>query len=90
MITKKTIKKIKDGSYSELINAIEYLLNTYEEDKFDMGYKSCISDIKIHVYNIARLLQGKARDKKGNLLDFEETEEIILNYLNKEFESYGK
>lgn len=53
MIDKKTLKGIKKGDYSALIGAIEFLLDSYNEDKFDQGYRSCLSDLSVRSQRLA-------------------------------------
>ena len=47
MITKKQYKRIGKGDYGALIGGIEDLLGVFNEDKFDMGYQSCLADMEI-------------------------------------------
>jgi hypothetical protein len=65
-ITKKTIKRIKAGYHDDLMDAIELLIDTYKEDKFDSGYKSCLEDMSVRCYRLAEYLSEQA-DSKGKL-----------------------
>ncbi len=53
-ITKKAIKGIKKGHFDDLMDAIEYLLDSYDENKFNLGYKSCLSDMSVRAQRLAR------------------------------------
>lgn len=55
-ITKKQLKKIKAGDSGELMRCIEFLIDSYEEDKFDNGYKSCIADMSVRSYRLAEAI----------------------------------
>jgi hypothetical protein len=52
-ISKKTIKRIRRGYFDGLMESIEFLIDTYNEDKYDFGYKSCLDDMTVHSYNLA-------------------------------------
>jgi len=52
-ITKKTIKRIKEGFHDDLMDAIEFLIDSYDEDKFDNGYRSCLEDLSVRSYRLA-------------------------------------
>ena len=52
-ITKKVIKRIKAGYHDDLMDAIEFLIDTHNEDKFDAGYRSRISDEAVMAYRLA-------------------------------------
>jgi hypothetical protein len=52
-ITKSDIKNIKAGSHDTLIDAIEFLIDSYDEDKFEAGYKCRIEDEAVVAYKLA-------------------------------------
>jgi hypothetical protein len=52
-ITKSDIRAIKWGDHDKLMESIEFLLDSYNEDSFDNGYKSCLSDLSVRSYNLA-------------------------------------
>ncbi len=56
-ITKKTIKRIKAGHHDDLMEAVEFLLDTYKEDKFDLGYRSCLDDLSVRSQRLAEYIQ---------------------------------
>jgi hypothetical protein len=58
-IDKKTIKKIKRGDHDTLIDAIEFLIDTHNEDKFNEGYSSALSDLSVRSYRLAEHLYQK-------------------------------
>jgi hypothetical protein len=89
MLTKKQIKKIKNGNHSVLMDCLDYLLDTYEENKWDLGYNACISDFDVYAHRLAELLtqevelRGKAAKHNGEsyfLLDEKEVEQIINDF----------
>jgi len=52
-ITNKTLKRIKAGFHDDLMDAIEFLIDSYEEDKFEAGYKSCLEDLSVRSHLLA-------------------------------------
>lgn len=58
-ITKKTLKRIKEGYHDDLMEAIEFLIDTYDEDKFDAGYRSCLEDLSVRSYRLAVYLSER-------------------------------
>jgi len=58
-ITKKTIKRIKAGHHDDLMNAIEFLMDSYDENKFDAGYKSCLDDMSVRAYRLVEYIKEK-------------------------------
>jgi hypothetical protein len=88
-ITKKQIRRIQEGNYSTLIECIEFLLDTYEEDKFDNGYKSCLSDMAVRSQRLAEYIAKMATEggviaKRGKeeyfTLDVDELAKVIEDY----------
>jgi hypothetical protein len=86
-ITKKQIKEIKSGNHATLMDCLEFLLDTYEEDKFDNGYQSCLSDLSVRAHSLSLEItkaaekKGKKAGKKGYyLLDSDEVAQIIEEY----------
>jgi len=89
-ITKSDIKQIKEGNHDVLMDCLEFLLDTYEEDKFDLGYQSCLDDMRIHAARLAERISIEAKkrnvksDKKGYyLLDDNEVTEIIDKFFKE-------
>lgn len=58
-ITKKTIRRIKWGYHDDLIDAIEFLIDSYNEDKFDAGYQSCMEDMSVRAYRLVEYIREK-------------------------------
>ena len=52
-ITKKTIKRIKAGYHDDLMEAIEFLIDSYDEDKADAGYRMALEDMAVRSYRLA-------------------------------------
>lgn len=78
-ITKKTIKRIKKGFHDDLMDSIEFLIDSFDEDKFDMGYKSCLSDLEIRSYRLAEYIN----DHADAPLKVDELAEVISRYFTK-------
>jgi len=91
MIDKKTLKKLRQGDYSTLIEAIECLLGSYEEDKFSLGYASCLSDMSVRSHELAEHISKKAKKYGKTKKDFDKVyfieqddlAQIIEDYFNK-------
>ena len=91
-ITNKVIKRIKAGYHDDLMDAIELLIDTYNEDKFDAGYLSCLDDMAVRGYRLAEYIheqsdkQGKlGKDKNGepiSYMELDETAQCIEEYFN--------
>ncbi len=52
-ITKKTIKRIKAGHHDDLMEAIELLIDSYRENKVDLGYRMALDDMSVRSYRLA-------------------------------------
>jgi hypothetical protein len=83
-ITKKTLKRIKRGYHDDLMEAIEFLLDTYNEDKFEEGYKSRIQDEAVVSCQLAEHI-AKRIDKpyKPGDVKVDELAKVIEGYYNK-------
>lgn len=86
-ITKKTIKRIKDGFHDDLIESIEFLIDTYNEDKFDAGYKSCMEDMSVRSYRLAEYIVEHTTlgGKKTGKFDFDQGAKEILAKVIEEY-----
>jgi len=89
-ITKKTIKRIKTGFHDDLIDAIEFLIDSYKEDRFDTGYRSCLDDLSVRSYRLAEHIcktpGEKGKDKDGKPLSYlneDELAKVIEDYYTK-------
>ena len=91
-ITKKVLKRIKEGYHDDLMDAIELLIDTYREEKFDAGYKMCLDDLSVRASCLAEYIheqsdkQGKlGKDKNGepiSYMELDETAKAIEDYFN--------
>jgi hypothetical protein len=52
-ITKDQIKQIKEGNYSTLMDCLDFLLDSYHEDKYELGYRACLADLSVHSHRLA-------------------------------------
>ena len=82
-ISKKTLKRIKAGYHDDLMEAIEFLIDTYNENKFDSGYKSCMEDLSVRSNILAdyiheNWLSGKNPNSLSDVI-----EEYFTNALNE-------
>ena len=57
MITKKQIKQIKKGNHAVLMECLDFLLDSYDDDKFDLGYNSCVADMSVHTQRLAVIIK---------------------------------
>jgi hypothetical protein len=90
MINKKDIKRLKKGDRNLLMQTIDDLLDTYEEDKFSAGYSSCLSDLNVHSQLLAEYIEKKAlkvgRKAKTEMvwiLEVDELTKLIEDYFTK-------
>ena len=98
-ITKKHVKKLKEGDYGTLLECVEYLLDTYDEDNFSRGYDSCISDMNVHAGKLAEYITDRMvecgeevkqlnKGSKPNVFyvfnEVEQLKQIIDEYFNRE------
>ena len=81
-ITKKTIKRIKAGYHDDLMEAIEFLIDTYDDDKFNAGYKSCMDDMSVRCYRLAEHIHREFN--VGNSTSLEAT----IDELSQSIEEY--
>ena len=90
-ITKKTIKRIKAGYHDDLMEAIEFLIDSYDEDKYEAGYKCRIDDEAVVAYRLAEHILNCLKektltvvvDKKGNgniVLESDDLAKVIEEY----------
>jgi hypothetical protein len=92
-ITKKTIKRINDGYHDDLMEAIEFLIDSYKEDKFDAGYACALDDMEVRGYRLAEYIvkQAEERGKLGKdssgepmayFNDTDDLAQVIEEYFN--------
>lgn len=77
-ITKADIRAIKWGDRDRLLDAIDFLLDSYEEDKFDNGYRSRIQDEAVVAYKLAEYIDSRAESP----LKVDELAKVIEDYFN--------
>jgi hypothetical protein len=92
-ITKKHIKAIRDGNHATLMDCLDFLLDSYDEDKFDLGYQSCLEDMAVRAHRLAEYIEEyaarhgkKGKDKSGEPVYYlmaDETAKAIGEYFNK-------
>jgi hypothetical protein len=85
-ITKADIRAIKWGDHDRLIDSIEFLLDCYEEDKFEAGYKSRIQDEAVVAYKLAEYIDSRAESP----LKVDELAKVIEDYFTKALEEDGE
>ncbi len=78
-ISKKTIRRIKAGSYGDLMDSIELLIDAYNEDKFNAGYRSCMEDMEVRAQRLAEYLSPKIT----GLTTTDDIGKMIARYFNE-------
>jgi len=83
-ISKKTISRIKQGYHDDLMDSIEFLIDTFESDKFDAGYLSCLQDMSVRSYRLAEYII-KNFNTGGSTLEasIDTLSEAIEEYFNE-------
>jgi hypothetical protein len=90
-ISKKTLQRIKEGYHSDLMEAIEFLLETYNENKFDAGYCSCLADMAVRSQRLADHIKDSAptighKPRKGeevHVVEVGDLAKVIIEYFNE-------
>lgn len=80
LLKKKTVKSLKEGSYTSLINIIEEAIDLYGEKEFERGYQSFFGDASVHASRIASDIYCAFRD--SITLTEESMAKIIEEYFN--------
>lgn len=55
-ITKKQVEAIRKGNHAVLMDCLDFLLDTYQEDKWDLGYQACLADMGVRSYRLAEYI----------------------------------
>jgi len=63
-ITKKQIKLIKEGYHDVLMDCLDFLLDSYDENKFDSGYRSCMEDMSVRSERLAEHILKTMKKKE--------------------------
>jgi len=80
-ITKSDITQIKDGNHAILMDCLDFLLDSYDENKFDLGYKSCLEDLSVRSQRLAHVLNKHIADTYLNCSELEDDlAKVIENY----------
>lgn len=88
-ITKKHLKQIREGNHATLMDCLDFLLDSYEEDKYDLGYGACLSDMSVRAYKLAEYIgdmatkYGNRGNDEINYLTVEQTAKAIEDYFNE-------
>ena len=88
-ITKKDIKQIKEGNHAVLMECLDFLLDSYDEDKWDEGYQACLSDMGVRAQRLAEHIHTKAetnghKDADGiPWLEQHELAKVIEDYFDQ-------
>jgi len=93
-ITKSDIKQIKEGNHAVLMDCLDFLLDTYNEDKYDLGYGACLADMSVRSQLLAERLEKESKKrgvkcKGGYMLSQCEVAEIINDYFNEIIKQNG-
>jgi len=80
-INKKVIKQIKSGNHDVLMEALEFLLDSYNEDVFELGYQSCLEDMTVHSGRIAKqIVNSVVKPNKPEDIEEKKLEKVIDEY----------
>jgi len=88
-ITKKHLKKIRNGNHATLMDCLDFLLDSYEEDKYDLGYGACLADMSVRSQRLAEYIvdmatkYGNRGNDEINYLTVEQTAKAIEDYFNE-------
>ena len=88
-ITKKQIRQIKEGNHATLMDCLDFLLDSYNEDKYDLGYGAALSDMNVRAQRLAEHIHDKAhksghKDDEGiPWLNQDELTKAIEEYFNE-------
>ncbi len=88
-ITKKDIKAIRGGNHAKLMECLDFLLDSYEEDKYDLGYGACLADMSVRAQRLAEYIvdmatkYGNRGNDEINYLTVEQTAKAIEDYFNE-------
>lgn len=82
-ITKKHINAIKKGNHAVLMDCLDFLLDSYDENKWDLGYGACLSDMGVRAQRLAEYI-AKRVDKSYKPRDIrvDELAKVIEDYFN--------
>ena len=73
-ITKETIKRIKEGYYDDLMDAMGFLVDSYNANKWDNGYNCCLDDVIMYSDDLAKhIIENTTfggEDSKGEDFEF--------------------
>lgn len=89
-ITKKDIRAIRGGNHAKLMDCLDFLLDSYEEDKWDLGYGACLADMSVRAQRLAEYIgdmatkYGNRGNDEINYLTVEQTAKAIEDYFLKE------
>jgi len=86
-ITKKHIKLLEKGHHDVLMDCFDFLLDSYNDDKYTMGYTSCLSDLSVRSYRLAEHIVknttlGNKNTMKGDFTPtaVDDLAKVIENY----------
>ena len=67
-LKKKTVRKLKWGDTQAFLNLVEEAYDLLDEDKFNSGYKGCLSDMAVRSYRLAEHLHREFEDGNSDYL----------------------
>lgn len=93
-ITEKHIKQIKHGNHAILMDCLDFLLDSYDDDKWSSGYKSCMDDLSVRSQRLAGVILEsttiaglKALTNEFEVDAEEKLAKVIENYFTKAMKS---
>lgn len=89
-ITRKDIKQITQGNHAVLMDCLDFLLDSYDEDKWALGYGACLADMNVrsqllaeYIHKRALKVGKKAKTDMVWILEVDELTQIIEEYFTK-------
>jgi len=87
-ITKKDIKQIREGHHGVFLDCLDFLLDSHNEPKWDMGYNECLKDMCFHAQRLAEHLHLKFGTNRVTLeVTFEQLAKEIEDYFNEKLKN---
>lgn len=85
-ITQKQINQIKKGNHAVLMDCLDFLLDSYNEDKYDLGYGACLSDLSVRSQRLAEYIAKRInKPYKPDDVKTDELTRVIEDYYTKAF-----
>ena len=67
-LKKDTVRRLKRGCSQTFLDLVEEAYDLLDEDKFNSGYKGCLSDMAVRSYRLAEHLHREFEDGNSDYL----------------------